>query len=159
MTESYLDMMEESLRQKIQVLQDIVKENQTQKAILENTEKFDEEGFDETISRKGELIKQVEKLNDGFQTLFDRVKDELEDNKDKHRDKIKTYQELIRNITDLSTEIEIGEKRNRILADVHFKSSKERINQNRRSSTAALDYYLTMNKSNITPPQFYDSKN
>ncbi len=152
-------MMEESLRQKIQVLQDIVKENQTQKAILENTEKFDEEGFDETISRKGELIKQVEKLNDGFQTLFDRVKDELEDNKDKHRDKIKTYQELIRNITDLSTEIEIGEKRNRILADVHFKSSKERINQNRRSSTAALDYYLTMNKSNITPPQFYDSKN
>ena len=152
-------MMEESLRQKIQVLQDIVKENQAQKAILENTEKFDEEGFDETISRKGELIKQVEKLNDGFQTLFDRVKDEIEDNKDKHRDKIKTYQELIRNITDLSTEIEIGEKRNRILADVHFKSSKERINQNRRSSTAALDYYLTMNKSNITPPQFYDSKN
>ena len=159
MTESYLDMMEESLKQKIAVLEEISKENLIQKDILENANGFDEDGFDATLNKKSELIGQVEKLNDGFDSLYVRVKDELDNNRDKHKDKIRTFQDLIRQITDLSNEIETGEKRNRILADVHFRSSKDRINQNRRSSAAALDYYLTMNKSKVTPPQFYDSKN
>ncbi|WP_408072071.1 flagellar protein FliT [Butyrivibrio sp. JL13D10] len=159
MTESYLDMMEESLREKITVLEDIVKENETQKEILESTTEFDEERFDEAISRKGELIRRVENLNDGFESLYERVKRELEDNKDKYREKIAVFQNLIREITGLSNSIEAGEKRNRALAKNYFSSSKGQINQNRKSSQAALDYYLTMNKSKITPPQFYDTKN
>ncbi|MBE5859773.1 MAG: hypothetical protein E7301_06570 [Butyrivibrio sp.] len=159
MTKSYLSMMEESLRQKIEVLQKIEKENLEQRKLLENEEGFDEESFDKTLTRKSELIGQVEKLNDGFESLFDRVRDELGDNKEKYRKEISTLQDLIRQITDLSNSIETGENRNRLLADVHFKSSRDRINQSRRSSSAALNYYLTMNKSNVTPPQFYDSKN
>ncbi|WP_035767581.1 hypothetical protein [Butyrivibrio sp. NC2002] len=159
MTRSYLSMMEESLRQKIEVLQKIEKENLEQRKLLENEEGFDEESFDKTLTRKSELIGQVEKLNDGFESLFDRVRDELGDNKEKYRKEISTLQDLIRQITDLSNSIETGENRNRLLADVHFKSSRDRINQSRRSSSAALNYYLTMNKSNVTPPQFYDSKN
>ncbi len=159
MTESYLDMMEESLKQKIEVLESIEKENLIQKEILENTEHFDGDGFDAAIERKGELIRRIEKLNDGFDTLFERVKEELQNNKDKYRAKIATYQELIRKITDLSNAVETEERRNRDLARAYFRSSKDQINQNRKSNQAALDYYLTMNKSKITPPQFYDSKN
>ena len=159
MTESYLDMMEESLRDKVKVLEDIISENEAQKKILESEVAFDEQSFNEAISRKGELIRRIENLNDGFESLYERVKKELEDNKDKHREKIKTFQNLIREITDLSNSIEAGEKRNRALAQNYFSSSKGQINQSRKSSQAALDYYLTMNKSKITPPQFYDTKN
>ena len=159
MTESYLDMMEASLRDKVKVLEEIVDENETQKKILESTTEFDGKGFDEAISRKGELIRRVENLNDGFESLYERVKKELEGNKDKYRDKIKVFQDLIREITDLSNSIEAGEKRNKALAQSYFSSSKGQINQSRKSSQAALDYYLTMNKSKITPPQFYDTKN
>ncbi|WP_026509866.1 hypothetical protein [Butyrivibrio sp. LC3010] len=159
MTESYLDMMEESLREKIKVLQEVATENEAQKEILESTVAFDEAGFDEAISRKGELIRRIENLNDGFESLYERVKAELQDNKDKYKEKIEVFQDLIRQITDLSNSIEAGEKRNRALAKNYFSSSKGQINQSRRSSQAALDYYLTMNKSKITPPQFYDTKN
>ncbi len=159
MTQSYLDMMEESLQQKVEVLESIEKENAMQKAILENEEHFDGDGFSATISRKGELIERIETLNDGFENLYLRVKYELGNNKDMYRDKIAVFQELIRKITDLSNSIEVEERRNRELAKNYFDSSKNQINQNRKSSRAALDYYLTMNKSNITPPQFYDSKN
>ncbi len=159
MTQSYLDMMEESLRQKIEVLEKIEKENLIQKELLESTTGFDEDSFDKTLTRKSELIGQVEKLNDGFQNLFDRVKEELEGNKDKYKKEIHLFQDLIRQITDLSSAVEIGEKRNRMLADIHFRSSKDKLNKSQKSSSAALNYYLTMNKSNITPPQFYDSKN
>ncbi len=159
MTESYLEMMKESLVQKIAVLEEIEKENLIQKEILENEEHFDAEGFDEAISRKGVLIKKIEKLNDGFETLFGRVKEELSGNKDKYKAQIAEYQDLIRRITDLSSSIEVQEKRNRDLAAGQFRNSRNKINQNRKTSKAALDYYLTMNKSKITPPQFYDTKN
>jgi archaellum component FlaC len=151
--------MEESLNQKVEVLEDIVRENEIQKQILENEEHFDGDGFSATISRKGELIGRIETLNDGFETLYERVRDELDGNRDKYRDKIASFQELIRQITDLSNSIEASERRNQDLARYYFKTSKNQINQNRKSSQAALDYYLTMNKSRITPPQFYDSKN
>jgi hypothetical protein len=91
--------------------------------------------------------------------MLHRVKEDLENNNDKYRAKIATYQDLIRKITDLSNAVETEERRNRDLARAYFRSSKDQINQNRKSNQAALDYYLTMNKSKITPPQFYDSKN
>ena len=159
MTESYLDMMEDSLRDKIEVLNEIVKENETQKEILESTTEFDEERFDEAISRKGELIRRVDNLNDGFESLYERVKEELDQNKEKHKERIRIFQDLIRQITDLSNSIEAGEKRNSALAKNYFSVARNKMNQGRKSSQAALDYYLTMNKSKITPPQFYDTKN
>ena len=159
MTESYLEMMEESLKQKIEVLQSIEKENMIQKDILENTEHFDEEGFNATINRKGELIRRIEQLNDGFETLFDRVKKELDGNREKYKDQIRIYQEMIRTITDISNTIEVEERRNREMVRNYFDGAKGQINQNRRSNQAAYNYYQTMNKSRITPPQFYDTKN
>lgn len=159
MTDSYLDMMEESLREKIKVLDEIVKENEAQRKILESTTEFDEKGFDEAISRKGELIRRVDNLNEGFESLYERVRQELETGRDKHKEKIRIFQNLIRPITDLSNSIEAGEKRNSALAKSYFSMEKSRMNQGRKSSQAALDYYLTMNKSRITPPQFYDTKN
>ena len=45
MTESYLEMMEVSLRRKIEVLESIEQENLIQKKILEDTLHFDEEGL------------------------------------------------------------------------------------------------------------------
>lgn len=159
MTDSYLDMMEESLREKIVVLDEIVKENETQREILESTTEFDEKGFDEAISRKGELIRRVDNLNDGFESLYDRVRQELDTGRDKYKDRIRIFQDLIRQITDLSNSIEAGEKRNSALAKNYFSAARNKMNQGRKSSQAALDYYLTMNKSKITPPQFYDTKN
>ena len=159
MTESYLEMMEESLKQKVEVLESIEKENLIQKGILEDTEHFDGDGFDAAIDRKSVLIRRIEELNEGFDSLFNRVKDELEGNREKYRDQIRIYQDLIRKITDLSNAIEVQERRNRDLAKSHFQGMNDRINQNRRSNQAAYNYYQTMNKSKVVPPQFYDSKN
>ena len=159
MTESYLEMMEESLRQKIEVLESIEEENLIQKRLLEDTEHFDEESFDATIDRKGKLIRRIEQLNEGFESLFERVKEELDGNREKYRDQILTYQNLIRQITDLSNAVEVEERRNREMVKNYFQGARDQINKNRRSNQAAYDYYQTMNKSRITPPQFYDTKN
>jgi len=157
--ETYLDMLEDSLRRKVEVLKKLQEESLKQRDILKNTESLDEQGFDDAVARKGDLIRQLETLNDGFADVYDHVKIELEQRKDQYRDRIGRMQTLIREVTDLSNAVEVQERRNKRLAENYFGAQRQSINQNRRTNQAALDYYLNMNNSRVTPPQFYDRKN
>ena len=73
MTESYLDMMQESLQKKISVLKQIEKENELQRQILEKPDHVDGEAFDQAVERKGRMIDELTELNDGFQSLYDQI--------------------------------------------------------------------------------------
>ena len=158
MNETYLDILEESLQKKFMVLRELEKESLAQRDILKNTEGIDSEAFDEAYVRKGELIRQLEELNTGFADVYDRVKIELEQDKHKYASRIRKMQEIIREITDLGNSIEAQERRNKRLAETWFSSQRTKLNQNRKTNQAVLDYYLNMNNSRITPPQFYDKK-
>ena len=101
----------------------------------------------------------LEKLDDGFQSLFDRVKQEVGDNKKTYADQIKRMQELIHEIMDRSASIEAAEHRNKKLAENYFSSEREKMATGKRSSAAAFNYYTTMNNFKDIPPQFLDTKN
>ena len=159
MTETYLTMMEESLDRKIGVLEQIKKLNEQQKAILENKEVRDTEAFDKTVDGKEGLVEEIVKLNDGFDSLYDHVKEELNDHKDAYRDRIQRMQEKIKQVTELSNTIEAGENRNRRLAESFFAGARESLGGNAKSANAAINYYRNMSKSNFYDPQFMDKKN
>ena len=159
MNETYLDMLEDSLRKKREVLKSLYKDCELQRDILKAEDTLDETGFDDAVARKGDLIRQLEELNDGFADIYDRVRIELEQDKHKYRDRIGRMQELIREVTDLGNSVEAIERRNKKLAENYFSNRRQDINRNRKTNQAALDYYLNMNNSRITPPQFYDRKN
>jgi archaellum component FlaC len=89
MVASSLDLLEESLVKKIAVLDKIEEQTQRQKEVLQDPEKVDEAAFDETVNAKSELIDQILLLDEGFQSLFDKVKAEVEGNKDRYADQIK----------------------------------------------------------------------
>ena len=159
MISASLDMLEDSLRKKIDILCEIEKQNEKQKLVLTEPEQVDEEAFDKTVEIKGELIERINSLDDGFQSLFDRVKGDIGQNKELYADQIKRIQELIRNITGKSASIEAEEHRNKRLAEKYFSTARGRISQNKQSSSAAFNYYQTMNNFKNIPPQFYDTKN
>ena len=48
------------------------------------------------MNRKAALIEKLEQLDTGFESLYDKVKEELESNKEIHKDQIRQMQELIR---------------------------------------------------------------
>ena len=154
-----LDMLEESLVKKIEIMKKIEDENTRQKEILSDVENVDFEAFDKTLDVKGEYIDELDRLDEGFQSLFDRVKKEVGDNKEAYADQIKRMQELIHEITDLSASIEVAERRNKKLAEVYFSSEREKMAIGKRSSAAAFNYYTTMNNFKDIPPQFLDKKN
>lgn len=159
MISASLDMLEESLVKKIEIMKKIEEENTRQKDILSNNDDVDLEAFDKTLDVKGEYVDELEKLDDGFQSLFDRVKQEVGDNKKTYSDQIKRMQELIHEIMDRSASIEAAEHRNKKLAENYFSSEREKMATGKRSSAAAFNYYTTMNNFKDIPPQFLDTKN
>ena len=159
MLTSGLDMLEESLTKKRDILSKIEEENDRQTEILKDSEEVDETSFDDTVEKKEALIDQLLLLDEGFQSLFDKMKEEIRDKKDLYKDQIKRMQDLIHEITDMSTSIEAHEHRNKKLAEKYFSDSRARMNASKRSSEVAFNYYQNMNHFKDIPPQFLDKKN
>ncbi|WP_026517160.1 hypothetical protein [Butyrivibrio sp. MC2021] len=159
MIASSLDMLEDSLIKKIEVMDLIEKENDRQTEVLKNSDEVDEQTFDDTVEKKGELVDQLLMLDEGFQSLFDRIKEELGDNKGQYKDQIARLQNLIHEVMDRSSSIEAHEHRNKKLAEQYFSATRQRLESNKKSSAVAFNYYQTMNNFKDIPPQFLDQKN
>ena len=157
MKETYLDIMQQSLEKKIVVLERIIELNQEQRIGLENPE-LDPDQFDEIVEAKQEMIHQLERLDSGFEKLFENVKNELADKKEQYADRIKKMQELIKDITDRSVEIQAQEQRNMDLMTKKFAAIRQKAKSVRTSNKVASQYYKSMAKLNYVDPQFMDDK-
>lgn len=157
MEETYVGIMIQSLRKKLKVLEEIRRVNMRQQEILED-DKAPIEDFDQTVEEKAKLLEQMEQLDSGFEKLFERVKEELQGNKDAYKDKIRTMQSAIRKITDLSMELQAQEARNRDLMVRKFASVRQKAKEVRTSSKVASQYYKNMMQLNVVDPQFMDNK-
>ena len=157
MTENYLSLLEESLQKKLQVMEEIQQYNLKQQEIFQS-EKVDLDGFDEAVEEKGKLIEKLTALDNGFESLYSKVKKELEGGRDKYRDQIKRLQKLVTEVTETSVSIQAQEARNKKLIEDYFRKEKENIRSGRRSSKAAYDYYKNMNRSSVVMPQLMDKK-
>ncbi|SFB95380.1 hypothetical protein [Butyrivibrio sp. YAB3001] len=159
MVSASLDMLEESLVKKIDVMKKIEEENERQRELLKTPDEVNQAEFDEILDIKGELIEQLIKLDDGFQSLFDRVKEDVNKDKDMYKLQIGRMQEYIKDITGLSASIEAAERRNKKMAEEYFSAARQKMNFNRQTSAAAYNYYTTMTNYKDVPPQFLDNKN
>lgn len=157
MTDNYLTLMEESLQKKLQVMEEIQQYNLKQQELFQS-EKADLDGFDEAVEEKGKLIEKLTALDNGFESLYFKVKKELEDNRDKYQDQIKRLRKLVTDVTETSVSIQAQEARNKKLIEEYFRKERESIRSGRRSSKAAYDYYKNMNRSSVVMPQLMDKK-
>lgn len=157
MTNNYLKVLEESLRKKLQVLDEVQAYNEKQKQIFES-EDVDLELFDKAIEEKGKLIEQINKLDEGFEILYANIAEELKGNKGMYTEHIQMLQQLVKQVTDKSVAVQTQEARNKALIEEYFAKERAGIRQKRKTSKAAYDYYKKVRSSDYVPPQFYDSK-
>lgn len=156
--ENYLQVLEESLHKKVSVLERMSRLNEEQEKLLSEKE-VDMDAFDLTLDQKGTLIDELNKLDEGFESLYQHIKEQLAKEKEKYRPHITRLQEMIAKITDQSVSLQAQEARNKRLAEQYFSRLKKEVKQGRVNSKAALDYYRNMNKSSVIQPQFMDKKN
>lgn len=157
MAKEYLNVMQDTLDKKEQILKGILSLSEEQRLMAESTE-MDWEAFDGNVERKGELIDALLKLDEGFDALYGRVKETLNADKESYKENIRKMQDRIRSITELSAQIETIEKKNRNLIEKHFTKARNDIRQSKVGTKAAMEYYQKMNRINTVDPQLMDKK-
>lgn len=154
---NYIEIMLESLRKKVLVLDGLIERCEEQSELIQESE-IDWEAFDINVSEKQALIEELSQLDEGFEKVYKRVKTDLMDNKEVYRDAIGEMQSLITLITDKSVRIQADEERNRKAIEKSLATVKRDIRASRTSVKAASDYYKSMSRVNYVDPQFMDRK-
>ena len=143
-----LTILSDSLDKKIEVLKRIRTYNDAQeKAFTEPEPNMDL--FDQALEEKEKLIQEIQRLDQGFETLYERVKVELDENRDAYREQIKELQAKITVITEMSNAVQAKEARNKKLIEDYFANQRRSIKQSRQRAKAAYRYQKNMlNKDN-----------
>ena len=155
--DNYLSVLEDSLKKKLQILDELTDYTMQQQELLK-VEELDYEAFDRLVDQKDPLIQRIMELDQGFETVYDRIKEQLLDNKEQYAAQIRALQSLIGELTDKSVKLQTMEQRNKSAIEQQFRKSREKIRQGRQNKQAALNYYKNMNNANYVPPQFLDDK-
>ena len=157
MNNLYINILIESLQKKIRILDEIILADQEQREGLEDPN-LDPDDFDKIVEKKSKYIEQLEQLDSGFEELFARVRDELNENREKYKEQIHTMQDLIRKITDKSLMIQKQEAQNKELMQQKFAAVRSQATEVRKSQKIVNQYYKNMMKTNYIDPQFMDNK-
>ena len=84
MTEGYIQILIESLEKKLVVLDKIIELDKRQLEIA-TQQPFDMLVYDKSMDEKGVLIDEINRLDEGFTSTYERIKDEVQANPDKYR--------------------------------------------------------------------------
>lgn len=159
--DKYVKIMIESLEKKVEILDKIIIKTSAQSELItgKSYDDINWQQFDVLNEEKGTFIERIEELNDGFESLYQNMKNEINGNKEAYAEEIKIMQGLISIITDKSVVIETTEQRNKIEIDRIFSYTKTKIRDTKKSMKVASDYYKTMYGSHLQQdPKYLDSK-
>jgi len=156
-SKNYITILVDSLNKKIKLLEYILVENKRQQLSV-SSEKMDEELFEETMAKKEDYINQINEIDQGFETVYHHVQEELSVNAGQYKDEISELKELISVITQKSMEVQLSEKRNEQMITKKFSDIRKDIHKSKNVSKVATDYYKAMSKTGVVEPQFLDKK-
>lgn len=153
----YIQILIDSLKKKIVVLDKISGINEEQK-MLAVEDRLELEEFQQTLDKKQDCIDELNKLDEGFELIYERVKPELVDNAANHKEEIILLKKLIAEITEKSVAVQAEEERNRQAIAAQFDTYKKEIRQFKANRSATANYYKSMNKLQNIEPVFMDKK-
>ncbi len=155
--ESLLQILKESLEQKLSILSAIEVKSREQAELVADPDVLLED-LDSNMDEKAELIDKLTKLDIGFEALYDDIRGELLQNKDAYKSQIAQMQDLIAQVMEKSASIEVVEKRNKVAIEGIFRSRKKELQHRKNASSVARHYYNATNKLNVVNPVFMDKK-
>lgn len=120
--------------------------------------KFNVQKFEGYMQSKETYINKINDYDEGFNAIYDNVKDELHHNMQIYSEEIREMQGLIKDLTELSVRIQNLEMKNKQLLDVALVKERKEISNFRKSQNIVTAYDKVMKK--VIPNQsfFLDRK-
>lgn len=141
--QTYIVVLIDTLKKKVVMLNDLLDMTNFQNKLLEE-KKVETEEFDGLFVSKQEVIDNLNKADEGFELIYDRVKEELEKNAALYRSEIVTLKNLISEITEKSVALQTAERRNYNAMELYFSSRKKTIRDAKMSQKTVGNYYKSM---------------
>ena len=157
MIQSSVKILLQSLEKKNRILNEMIEQNEAQAEILKE-EVLNMDKLDASIECLSAYVTELDKLDQGFETLYEKVRTEMIQDKAKYQIEILQMQQLIQQITDKIVKLNAGRLRNKMQAENQFKRKQQEIKGAVSKTKVARNYYNSMNKLNYVAPQFYDNK-
>lgn len=155
--QTYIKLLTDILYKKSKTLENLLELTKQQEIVIV-TDDLDENEFLKIVNLKEEQINHLTTLDDGFEQLYQSVRDELAGNSDKYSSDIAVLKELITVVTNRSIEIQALEKRNKIKIENYFSNKRKEIRNSRVSNQTVTNYYKTMTNQQENSSFFYDKK-
>ena len=153
----YLELLIQSLKKKLLLLNQIIVLNQQQKEMLMD-ENLDPDTLDVNVREKDELISQVTQLDDGFDEVYAHIADLMKKNHSDYEEELDRMRELIRQIMAKDASIRADEQRNYELAQKKFARVKKQIREVKTSQKIVNRYYQNMMQQRQADIQYMDNK-
>lgn len=158
MTETqYLEVLIQSQKKKLLLLNKLSVLNARQRQLLEQ-EEMDPDEFEANVNEKDALIAEIVQLDAGFDEVYTRLKSVIETNKSLYADQLRTLQDLIRQIIAKDAAVRADESRNYALAQKKFSKIKQQVRQVKASSKMVNQYYQNMMGLQRGDSHFMDNK-
>lgn len=157
MVENALDLLEQNLVRKIELLDRLQELCDKQSTLLDNSS-MEAEDFDGCMDEQDDLLQELIGLNGELDELYERLRLEEFSGDGPYAEQINHLKSLVSQIMEKNGFLQEKERLNKRKLDAYFENERKNLGSGRRSSKAALDYYKNMSRSNVIPPQFMDQK-
>lgn len=154
----YLDILIESLDKKSRILNDILELTKKQQQAI-NEEELGLDEFEKLMDSKQKLIEEIQLIDSGFQSTYDRIKENISKQIDLYREEIIQLKQNITKASEIGIAIQVLEERNKQNIENHFKKGKNKVKTFKKSKSTAANYYKNMNKLQENQSYFLDKKN
>lgn len=154
----YVDMMVDSLERKKRVLSLLLEQTREQESLLKD-EEMDPDRFLEVMDEKEEQIDELNKLDEGFDRLFQSVEREIQSNRALYKTQIQKMQKLIGEVSEMGIQIQALEHQNSGHFKVYLANQRKSIREFHLNNKTASSYYQNM--ANVHKPEdsyFFNQK-
>lgn len=154
----YLNILIDAINKKSNLLDQIMNIVDEQETCVAKSD-FSLAYYNELMEKKGELIADIDKLDDGFTAVYARISPELKQSQIDYTDELRVLQGKVSEVSEKTTLIQAKEIRVHNTLERMLKASHPQVNYSIGKSEAALKYYKTMNKTTVAPGSiFVDTK-
>lgn len=154
----YISAMQESLQKKQKIMEQMLELTQEQSGLLAQTP-MNMDRFEEILDEKDTMLGEIDSLDRGFNSVFQKLSPFLDKDKEAYRAPIMEMQNLIRTITDCGVRLEGVERKNRDAFQHYLMKERQEIKSSKASNRTAVSYYQNMpNQHHEWQTYFMDQK-
>ncbi len=153
----YISILRDSLEKKERLLNNLLDMTEQQAEYLKG-EEFDMEVFDDMLDVKAEMLSELERADDGFESSYERIGAYMKEHTRELSEEIKEMQNRVREITRLSMAIQALEERNRAKLETIFSKKQQEYSGYKRGTQVVSNYYQNMTGASAYSSVMLDKK-